>query len=82
MSRNVSPASSSFQFEVVLQGTLGPALRATCVAMGVQQVRTTSSFLVPARDGEGISEIIEELEKRGMLILDVRPAALGVTGTD
>jgi hypothetical protein len=65
-------------FEVALQGSFGPALQAAFAAMGVRRIRTTSSFLLPVRDGEGICEIIEDLGRRGMLILDVRPAAAGV----
>ena len=44
--------------------------------MGVQRIRTTSRFLLPVREGEGIFEIVEALEERGMVVLDVRPAAL------
>jgi hypothetical protein len=72
-------AAAPFAFQVALQGSFGPALRAVFMAMGVQQIRTTSSFLVPVQDGEGICEIVEALESRGLKILDVRPAARGTT---
>jgi len=72
----VGPAPTA-GFEVALQGSFGPALRAAFAAMGVRQIRTTSRFLLRAGNGEGIFEIIEALEQRGMVILDVRPAALG-----
>jgi hypothetical protein len=68
-------------FEVALQGSFGPALQAAFAAMGVQHIRTTSMFLLPVRDGEGICEIIEDLGRRGMLVLDVRPAAVGLVRT-
>jgi hypothetical protein len=69
---------SAASFEVALQGASGPAVRAALLAMGVRQIRTTSRFLLPVRDGEGICEIVEDLGRRGMQVLDVRPAALGV----
>jgi hypothetical protein len=77
MTKALDAAAGPFEFQVALQGSFGPALCATFVAMGVQQIRTTSNFLVSVRDGEGICEIVEALEKRGLTILDVRPAALG-----
>jgi len=66
-------------FEVALQGSFGPALQAAFAAMGVQRIRTTSTFLMPARDGEGIFEIIEDLRRRGLMVLDVRPAAVATS---
>lgn len=75
MSSEVVRAAVSF--EVALQGSFGPALQAAFAAMGVQGIRVTSNFLLPARDGEGIFEIIEDLGRRGLLVLDIRPAAVG-----
>jgi len=79
MSERATATAGSF--EVALQGSFGPALQAAFAAMGVQRIRTTSMFLVPVRDGEGICEIIEDLGRRGMLVLDVRPAAVGLVRT-
>ncbi|MDX6301461.1 MAG: hypothetical protein QOF53_2675 [Nocardioidaceae bacterium] len=75
---SVPAGRTAVSFEVALQGSFGPAFQAAFIAMGVQRIRTTSSFLLPVRDGEGIFEIIEDLGRRGLLILDVRPAAVGV----
>jgi len=75
---SVPTARSAGSFEVALQGSFGPAFQAAFAAMGVQRILTTSSFLLPVRDGEGIFEIIEDLGRRGLLILDVRPAAVGL----
>jgi len=69
-------AATPCGFEVALQGSFGPALKAAFAAMGVRRIRTTSRFLLPVREGEGIFEIVEALEERGMVVLDVRPAAL------
>jgi hypothetical protein len=74
MSEQAGTAAPAFQ--VALQGSFGPALQAAFTAMGVRHIRTTSSFIIAARDGEGICEIIEELDRRGLTILDVRPAAM------
>jgi len=79
MTEGASTAAGSF--EVALQGSFGPVLQAAFAAMGVQRIRTTSMFLLPMREGEGICEIIEDLERRGMLVLDVRPAAVGLVRT-
>jgi hypothetical protein len=72
MSRDVSTTESSF--EVALAGDFGPMFLAAFAAMGVQHTSTISTFVLPARAGEGICEIVAELESRGMLILDIRPA--------
>jgi hypothetical protein len=73
--------TSATSFQVALQGTVGPALRATFLAMGVRRVRTTSAFLLPAREGEGLCEIVEDLGRRGMTLLDARPAAGAAAAT-
>jgi hypothetical protein len=67
-------ATEATSFEVALAGTFGPMLRAVFAAMGVQRIRTTSDFVVRAGEGEGISEIMEALESRGLMVLEVRPA--------
>jgi len=74
MSEQAGTAAPAFQ--VALQGAFGPALQAAFTAMGVRHILTTSSFIIAARDGEGICEIIEELDRRGLTILEVRPAAM------
>jgi hypothetical protein len=68
------PATEATSFEVALEGTFGPMLQAVFAAMGVQRIRTTSDFVLRAGEGEGIGEIIEVLESRGLMVLEVRPA--------
>ena len=78
MSSDASTMESSF--EVALSGDFGPVFLAAFAAMGVQHTSTTSTFVLPVREGEGICEIVAELESRGLLILDISPAPSRVHG--
>lgn len=70
MTSTARPTGSSYQ--VTLAGSLGPTFLATCAALGVGHAATSSVFLLLLDDGQGIPDIAQMLQARGLVILDIR----------
>lgn len=68
--------STGASYEVALPGEFGPALLATFADLGADHVATSSVFLMPASQGQGVPDIAAMLEARGLVILDIRRVTL------
>ncbi|MGZ4775491.1 MAG: hypothetical protein ACXVYW_09345 [Oryzihumus sp.] len=62
-------------YEVVVPGELGPAFLAAFLHWGVAAVRTSSVFLLPVPQGQGVPDVAAMLQARGLLILGIRRVA-------
>lgn len=66
------PADRPDHYQVVLPGTLGPAVLATVAELGLDQVVITSAFVVSVPDHLGIPEVTAMLVERDLAVLVIR----------
>lgn len=62
-------------FQVALPGEYGPAFLATFAEMGADHVATTSVFLLPVAEDQGIHDVTAMLQQRGLVIVGIRRIA-------
>jgi hypothetical protein len=65
-------AGRGSSYEVAVSGACGPAFLATFAELGAPSSVTSSVFLLAARRGEGLPEIVATLRGRELEILSIR----------
>lgn len=59
-------------YEVVVPGSFGPVHRAALAATAPFDAEVTTTFLLCPRDDTDVRGVVEALEARGLVILDIR----------